>query len=87
MIVEEVSSIFEDKLLNMIKEEVSEINLDELEFDLLEHIAKLELKSLALESGTSNRGGIFTSTALVDPLIPAVVRADMASIEFKIALL
>ena len=85
-VVEEVSSLFNDKL-NLINEEVSEINLDELEFDLSERISKLELKTLALESGSASGGGIFSATALVDPLIPAVVRADMASIEFKIALL
>ena len=83
---EEMNSLLDDKL-NLLKDEFPENNLEEVEFELSERMSKLELKTLALESGASSGGGIFSASALVDPLIPSVVRADMASIEFKVALL
>ena len=85
-IVEDMEVIFADKL-NLLKDEFEDLDNSDIPDELYAKIDLLERKITAMESGSASGGGLFPSTSLVSPLIPENVRTDMASIEFKIALL
>ena len=85
-IAQDLEVLLEDKI-NVLKDEFEDPDNSDLADELYAKLDLLERRITATEAGTSSGGGIFPSSSLVNPLIPDNVRTDMASIEFKIALL
>ena len=81
-----VENVIVDRLTDML-EEFENLQSKELDEEVTEKLERVELKILALEGGASSRPGLFPVTPITPDLIPEVVRTNMASLEFKIALL
>ena len=83
---EDFETIFQDRF-HAIQEEIDAIDSVDIDPELSVKLRKLEIKVLALESGASAGDSLFPIGPVTSPLLPDVVRKDLATLEFKIALL
>ena len=84
---QEILEELEEKLSNVREDIVESIEENNEDIDITDKIRKLEIKLLAMESSASATPSIFPIGSTTSPLIPDLVRKDIAKLEFKLALM